>query len=224
MNLAKTGQNSMNPRKQSALDRLIGVADSALRTLSTDAHRAARKSPAEDTPESELTADQRHHVAGLMRVNHCGEVCAQALYQGQALTARLPEVRGRMAEAAGEEIDHLVWCEQRLRQLGGRTSVLNPGFYALSFLLGAAAGLAGDRYSLGFVAATEERVVKHLQRHLQRLPAEDQRSRRIVQQMLEDEGRHGALAAAAGGREFPAPVKGIMDGVAKLMTETTYRI
>lgn len=214
----------MTQRKLSAIDRLIETADGVLRTLSVNANQAERKSPAEDTPEAELASEQRRHIAGLMRVNHTGEVCAQALYQGQALTAKLPEVRGRMEQAAQEEIDHLVWCEQRLRQLGSRSSVLNPGFYGLSFLLGAVAGLAGDRYSLGFVAATEERVVKHLQDHLEQLPEQDERSRRILQQMLEDERQHGDVAAAAGGKDFPAVVKGIMGGLSKLMTESTYRL
>ncbi len=214
----------MSQRKLSPIDELITSADSVLRTLSNHASRAERVSPAADTHESELSEEQRKHVAGLMRVNHTGEVCAQALYQGQALTAELPEVRERMEQAAREEIDHLVWCEERLKQLGSHTSVLNPAFYGLSFLMGAAAGLVGDKYSLGFVAATEERVAKHLQDHLDQLPEDDDRSRKILEQMLVDEQQHGDQALAAGGKDFPEPVKRAMANVAKLMTASTYRV
>jgi ubiquinone biosynthesis monooxygenase Coq7 len=159
-----------------------------------------------------------------MRVNHTGEVCAQALYQGQALTAKLPKVREKMEQAAAEEVDHLVWCEERLRQLGSHTSHLNPVWYGLSFAMGAAAGIAGDRWSLGFVAATEERVCEHLSDHLEQLPEEDEKSRRILEQMLEDERRHGDLALEAGGKVFPEPVKRAMTAVSRLMTSTSYRI
>ena len=159
-----------------------------------------------------------------MRINHSGEVCAQALYQGQALTAKLPDVREEMQLAAQEEIDHLVWCEQRIRQLNSHTSFLNPLFYAASFSIGAAAGIAGDKWSLGFVAATEEQVCKHLQDHLTQLPAQDEKSRAILEQMLEDEEKHGNNALAAGGQEFSAPIKKMMSGISKLMTKTTYRI
>jgi ubiquinone biosynthesis monooxygenase Coq7 len=214
----------MAARKLSFIDRLIDNADQVLRTLSSGANRAQRPSPAETAPDNHLDERERRHAAGLMRVNHTGEVCAQALYQGQALTARLPDVREEMAQAAAEEIDHLVWCESRLEQLDSRPSLLNPLWYGLSFTLGAAAGLAGDRWSLGFVAATEERVCKHLDDHLERLPAGDARSRRIVEQMLEDERRHGEAALEAGGEDFPEPVKRAMAGVARLMTDSSYRI
>ena len=214
----------MSDRKLSLLDNLIDNADQVLRTLAGGANRASRPSPAADEPESDLEADERRHAAGLMRVNHTGEVCAQALYQGQALTARLPDVREEMEQAAAEEIDHLVWCEERLRELDSRTSVLNPVWYGLSFALGAAAGLAGDRWSLGFVAATEERVCEHLDDHLERLPEQDGRSRLIVEQMREDERRHGEAALDAGGEDFPEPVKRAMARVAGLMTSTSYRI
>ena len=214
----------MQQRQLSAVDRLIEKADGVLRTLSANANQAQRNSPAANTDEAALEADQRRHVAGLMRVNHTGEVCAQALYQGQALTARLPEVRGKMERAAQEEIDHLVWCEERLQQLGSHTSRLNPAFYGLSFALGAIAGLVGDRWSLGFVAATEESVCQHLEDHLQQLPEEDKKSRLILEQMLIDERQHGHQALDAGGENFPKPVKRIMSTLAKVMTESTYRV
>jgi len=151
-------------------------------------------------------------------------VCAQALYQGQALTARLPRVREAMEQAADEEIDHLAWCDQRLRQLGSHTSVLNPLFYGLSFGLGATAGLISDRISLGFVAATEDQVCKHLDDHLQQLPEDDEKSRAILEQMRTDEAEHSTAALEAGGLRFPAPVKFGMSLMAKVMTKTTYRI
>jgi ubiquinone biosynthesis monooxygenase Coq7 len=159
-----------------------------------------------------------------MRVNHTGEVCAQALYQGQALTAKLPTVRDEMQQAAAEEVDHLVWCEQRLRELESRPSLLNPAWYGLSFALGAVAGAISDKVSLGFVAATEERVCNHLRDHLKSLPEEDRKSRLIVQKMLEDEQRHGDKALQAGGSEFPRQVKDAMTVVSQVMTRSSYRI
>jgi ubiquinone biosynthesis monooxygenase Coq7 len=214
----------MMQRRLSPLDKFIERADSVLRTLSDRSNHAMRPSPAQDTDDTELDSAQRQHVAGLMRVNHTGEVCAQALYQGQALTADLPEVRADMEQAASEEIDHLVWCEERLQQLGSHTSVLNPAFYGLSFLMGAAAGLAGDKWSLGFVAATEERVCDHLREHLDKLPEQDHKSRQILQQMLTDEEKHGTQALAAGGTDFPGPVKQLMTQVSKVMTGASYRL
>jgi ubiquinone biosynthesis monooxygenase Coq7 len=211
-------------RRLNALDRLISEVDTVRRTLSSRGNSASRPSPAAGHREGNLDERSRRHVAGLMRVNHTGEVCAQALYQGQALTARLPEVREEMQHAASEEVDHLVWCEERLQQLGSRPSLLNPAFYGLSFALGALAGAVSDAVSLGFVAATEERVCKHLKDHLQQLPEDDHRSRLILQQMLEDEERHGDNAIAAGGATFPRPVKDAMTAVARLMTETSYRV
>ena len=210
----------MHKRQHSLLDKLVSNADQVLRTLNRGANQASRPSPANSETGEELADDQRRHAAGLMRVNHTGEVCAQALYQGQALTARLPDVREEMEQAAAEEIDHLVWCEQRLAELDSYPSALNPLWYGLSFALGAAAGLAGDRWSLGFVAATEERVCKHLEDHLERLPPEDTRSRRIVEGMLEDERRpdgappgQGAGTRAADGRAGAeggtAPLEGV---------------
>ncbi len=212
----------MRERQQSMLDRLIGEADSVLRTLSNRGHQAERPSPAEGHSESDLDQQQRKHVAGLMRVNHTGEVCAQALYQGQALTAKLPDVREDMKQAAQEEIDHLMWCEERLQQLDSHTSRLNPAWYGLSFALGAAAGAIGDKWSLGFVAATEERVCGHLRDHLKSLPTEDRKSRLILQQMLEDEQHHGDNALAAGGADFPRPVKDAMTAVSQVMTKSSY--
>jgi ubiquinone biosynthesis monooxygenase Coq7 len=214
----------MTQRKLSFIDQLIDNADQVLRTLSGEVNQAQRSSPGSSAAETEMAVGDRRHVAGLMRVNHTGEVCAQALYQGQSLTAKLPDVREKMELAAAEEIDHLVWCEERLQQLGSHTSHLNPLWYGLSFALGAAAGLAGDRWSLGFVAATEERVCEHLSDHLQQLPEDDTRSRLILEQMLEDERKHGDLAMAAGGEEFPEPVKQVMSAVSKVMTSSSYRI
>ncbi|EMD99843.1 2-polyprenyl-3-methyl-6-methoxy-1,4-benzoquinone monooxygenase [Pseudomonas stutzeri] len=211
-------------RHYSPADRLLMQADSALRTLLPFSGQPARPSPAVLKNETELSESETRHVAGLMRINHTGEVCAQALYQGQALTARLPQVRRAMEQAADEEIDHLAWCEQRIRQLGSHTSVLNPLFYGLSFGIGATAGLISDRISLGFVAATEDQVCKHLDEHLGQLPANDDKSRVILEQMREDEQQHATAAIEAGGLRFPAPVKFGMSLVSKVMTKATYRI
>lgn len=214
----------MRKRRHSLIDRFITEADAALRTITNSGHSPTRLSPADDHSEAELSEEQRKHVAGLMRINHTGEVCAQALYQGQALTAKLPNVRQEMQHAAAEEIDHLVWCEERLRELGSHTSVLNPAWYGMSFALGALAGAIGDSVSLGFVAATEERVCNHLKDHLKQLPDDDRKSQLILQQMLEDEQRHGENALQAGGSQFPVPLKDAMTTVSRLMTETAYRI
>lgn len=214
----------MRKRKLSLIDRFITEADSVMRTITNRGHSAGRPSPSEGHSDTELSEKERQHVAGLMRVNHTGEVCAQALYQGQALTAKLPTVREEMQQAAAEEIDHLVWCEERLRELGSHTSYLNPAWYGMSFALGAVAGAIGDSVSLGFVAATEERVCNHLKDHLKQLPEEDRKSQLILQQMLEDEERHGTSALEAGGKDFPRPVKDAMTTVSKLMTGSSYRI
>jgi len=214
----------MRQRNLSLFDRVIAEADSVLRTIGNRGHAAGRPSPSAGHVDSELSPAQRRHVAGLMRVNHTGEVCAQALYQGQALTAKLPTVRAEMQQAAAEEVDHLVWCEQRLRELDSRPSVLNPAWYGLSFALGAVAGAIGDKVSLGFVAATEERVCTHLQDHLKSLPEDDRKSRLILQKMLEDEQRHGDTALQAGGTQFPRPVKDAMTLVSKVMTGSSYKI
>ncbi|WP_439107659.1 2-polyprenyl-3-methyl-6-methoxy-1,4-benzoquinone monooxygenase [Congregibacter sp.] len=211
-------------RRLTALDKLISEADTVMRTLSSRGNTAGRPSPARGHSESDLDDKSQKHVAALMRVNHTGEVCAQALYQGQALTAKLPTVREEMQEAAAEEVDHLVWCEERLRQLNSRPSVLNPAWYGLSFAIGALAGAVGDAVSLGFVAATEERVCAHLKDHLRQLPEDDRRSRLILQQMLEDEERHGENALAAGGQNFPRPVKSAMTALSQVMTRSSYYI
>ena len=203
------------------VDDLIGVFDRGLRTL---AGVGTPASPAPDAPEGDLTEAERAHAAGLMRVNHTGEVCAQALYEGQAMTARRDEVRDALEQAAAEEVDHLAWCRQRLDELDARPSVLDPLFFAASFLVGAAAGAMGDRVSLGFVEATEDQVVRHLDRHLADLPEGDARSRAIVEEMRADEARHGVNALRAGGRTFPDGVKQAMTVVSRIMTESTYRI
>ncbi|MBD9399563.1 2-polyprenyl-3-methyl-6-methoxy-1,4-benzoquinone monooxygenase [Pseudomonas sp. PDM11] len=213
-----------NDRQYSPVDRLLLQADMALRTLLPFSGQPSRPSPAVVEQEAELDTQQTRHIAGLMRINHTGEVCAQALYQGQALTARLPRVREAMEHAADEEIDHLAWCEQRIRQLGSHPSVLNPLFYSLSFGVGAVAGLVSDRVSLGFVAATEDQVVKHLDEHLQQIPEQDNKSRAILEQMRSDELEHANSALDAGGVRFPAPVKLGMTLLSKVMTKTTYRI
>lgn len=203
-------------------DDLILGFDKALRTL-TGQQAPARPSPAE-SDEAALGDAETRHAAGLMRVNHTGEVCAQALYDGQALLAREPAVRDKLRAAAQEEEDHLAWCAKRLEELGSRPSVLNPLFYGASFAVGAAAAVLGDRVSLGFVEATEDQVCRHLDEHLERLPEADQRSREVLSQMREDEARHGAEALAAGGEEFPQPIKAGMRLLARVMTETTYRL
>ena len=214
----------MRQRRLSLLDKLITEVDSVMRTVTNRGNSAGRPSPSEGHTDTELSEQERRHVAGLMRVNHTGEVCAQALYQGQALTAKLPTVREEMQQAATEEVDHLVWCEQRLRELGSHTSYLNPAWYGMSFAMGAIAGAIGDKVSLGFVAATEERVCNHLRDHLKQLPDEDRKSQLILQQMLEDEQRHGENALDAGGTEFSGPVKDAMTTVSQVMTRTSYRI
>lgn len=215
----------MPNRHLNLIDTFIINADRALRTLAAGSDMTSeRVSPARPLDEADLSEAERKKSAALMRVNHTGEVCAQALYQGQAFTAKLPDVRAEMEKAAEEEIDHLVWCQERIDSLGSHTSYLNPVWYGLSFAIGAGAGLVSDKVSLGFVAATEDQVCKHLQDHLTQLPNSDLRSRAVVEQMLEDEARHADMALNAGGYNFPAPVKGLMTLVSKVMTTTSYRI
>lgn len=211
----------MSSRRFSPLDHLIAGLDDALRTLAGVRSGTGRDAPGRDAG-AVLDPEQARESARLMRVNHTGEVCAQALYQGQALTARLGEVRAQMEQAAAEERDHLAWCEQRLAELGSRTSVLNPFFYGGSLMIGALAGAIGDRWSLGFLAETERQVMQHLDDHLQRLPEEDARSRAIVHQMREDEARHAEQAATAGGATLPLPVRLLMQATSRVMTRTTY--
>lgn len=216
---------SLTPKRHySPLDHLCLQADAALRTLLPFSGHPTRPSPSKDQAEPVLSEAEKRHVAGLMRINHTGEVCAQGLYQGQACTAKLPETRDKMEQAADEEIDHLAWCEQRIHQLDSRTSVLNPLFYGLSFSIGAGAGFISDRISLGFVSATEDQVCKHLDQHLKELPPTDTKSRAILEQMRIDEARHANMALQAGGVRFPLPVKLGMSLLAKVMTKSTYRI
>ena len=212
----------------SGIDRLLSRVDKRLRQLSGEStslpDTESRPSPAVGHEEPTLSTREREHAAGLMRVNHTGEVCAQALYQGQALAARSEETRAKLLGAAQEEADHLAWCEARLTELDAEPSRLNPLFYAASFVLGAATAMAGDRVSLGFVHATEERVASHLRAHLKALPGEDRKSHLILQQMLNDEERHGAEALEHGCEEFPRPIKDVMTLASQLMTRTTYWI
>lgn len=215
----------MNSKQHlSSIDKFLIQFDQALRTCAPGAAQGRRQSPAADLTEAELNKDERKHVAGLMRINHTGEVCAQALYQGQAATAKLDEVRQSMEHAADEEIDHLAWCDERLKQLDSRPSVLNPLWYGLSYGLGAAAGLAGDKWSLGFVAETESQVCEHLEHHQQELPAADQKSHAILDQMISDEREHGESAKKAGGAELPLPLKHAMSLMSVVMKKTTYRL
>lgn len=209
-------------RQLTAIDQFILHADRALRTLANADQQADRLSPAKQYADVPLSDSEKRQAAGLMRVNHAGEVCAQALYQGQALTAKLPHVRQEMESAAAEEVDHLVWCKERLTELDSHPSYLNPVWYGLSFAIGAGAGLVSDKVSLGFVAATEDQVCKHLEKHLTELPPQDERSRAIVDQMLKDEARHADMALSAGGYNFPAPIKGLMTLVSKAMTKSSY--
>ena len=208
----------------SPIDRFILEFDTALRSVVGGAN-AQRPTPGSDFgSNSGLNAAERKHAAGLMRVNHVGEVCAQALYQSQKLVARNPEIQEMLDHSGQEEMDHLAWCETRLQELGSHTSYLNPLWYAGSFAIGLAAGLAGDKWSLGFVAETEKQVEDHLESHLQKLPEADQRSRAIVDQMRIDEIAHGQAALHAGGISLPEPIQRIMQAMSKLMTTTAYKI
>jgi 3-demethoxyubiquinol 3-hydroxylase len=205
------------------MDAFFAAADSALRTLFARP-RAARACPIVPADETRLEEPDRKNAAALMRVNHVGEICAQALYTAQALATRNPELRRHFEKAAGEETDHLAWTEERLRELGDRKSLLNPLWYAGAFGFGLLAGRMGDRVSLGFVVETERQVEAHLESHLERLPVQDQASRAIVAQMKDDEAAHAASAVAAGGFELPAPVKELMRAAAKVMTTTAHYI
>lgn len=214
-------------RRMSFLDRVIIDLDRGLKGLgglTPGGAAQGRDNPAGALPEAELTPTERRHAAGLMRVDHTGEVAAQALYHGQALTARTPRVRDAMQQAAREEGDHLRWCSERLEELDDKSSRLDPLWYVGSFLIGAAAGLAGDRWSLGFVVETERQVVRHLDGHLSSLPGDDARSRAILEQMRIDEGVHATTAIESGAAELPQPVKRLMTATARIMTETAYRI
>lgn len=210
-------------RNFSPLDRLISTIDEALRLSTGSAPDGQRKNPAGDIPAAELNEDERTHVAGLMRVNHAGEICAQALYAGQAMTARNPEVAQKMQQAADEEIDHLAWCAERLEELGDRPSVLDPLWYMGSFAIGAFAGAIGDRWSLGFLKETERQVEAHLEDHMGQLPESDARSHAILDQMKTDEASHADMAEAAGAADLPEPVRKTMTLVSGVMKTLAYR-
>ncbi len=218
-----SGHSSTHGRALSPLDSLLTAADSALRTLSGASH-ASRVYPCTAERDKVLDADERRLSSALMRVNHVGEVCAQALYSAQGLSTRDPRLKLQFVEAAREETDHLAWTQRRLRELGGRPSVLNPLWYAGAFGIGLIAGRAGDRVSLGFVVETERQVEQHLEDHMARLPANDTASRAVVRQMKADEARHGAVARDAGAAELPAPVRWVMRRVAQVMTFTAHRL
>ena len=214
----------MFTRRLSIIDRVIGEADRALSTAFGATHEAERPSPAVDIDETELGDADRRHAAGLMRVNHTGEVCAQALYSGQAAVARDEATRTQLMAAAQEETDHLAWCAERLDALQSRPSLLNPLWYAGSFAIGATAALVSDKVSLGFVVETERQVEAHLGEHLTKLPDADLRSRAVVVQMQADEARHGELAKNAGGVELPQPIPTLMKFASAVMKAVAYRI
>ena len=204
-------------------ERMIEILENGARTVFAP-QTAGRESPAANSADTEMSDDARRHAAALMRVNHCGEVCAQALYQGQALFARDAAVRESLQEAADEEIDHLAWTAERIEELGGRQSFLNPLWFGGAFAIGAVAALVSDKISLGFVAETERQVSAHLQSHLEKLPPDDAKSRRIVEQMDIDEQRHAANAVEMGGAELPPPIKIAMRFAGKVMTRSSYWI
>ena len=208
----------------SPIDRLIIEFDTALRSIVGGANAQRPTPDSEQSSKSVLDTRERKHAAGLMRVNHVGEVCAQALYQSQKLVARNPQIQEMLSHSGQEEMDHLAWCETRLQELGSHTSYLNPLWYAGSFVIGLAAGLAGDKWSLGFVAETEKQVENHLESHLEKLPQEDHRSRAIVEQMRVDEIGHGQAALQAGGAALPEPIQKMMKVMSKVMTSTAYKI
>ena len=208
----------------SPTDRLIIEFDTALRSVFGGANAQRPIPTSTGNSDMELDAVERKHAAGLMRVNHVGEVCAQALYQSQKLVARNPEIQKMLNHSGQEEMHHLAWCETRLKELGSHTSFLNPFWYAGSFAIGLIAGLAGDKWSLGFVAETEKQVESHLERHLETLPKEDHQSRAIVDQMRLDEIEHGQAALHAGGATLPKPIQGIMQLMSKVMTSSAYHI
>ena len=214
----------MNSRHYSPADKFLMHLDTGLRTVLGRPQTTERPNPAEDIEDAELTESEKDLAGRLMRINHAGEVAAQGLYEGQSLTARLPEVRDKMERAAMEENDHLAWCESRLNELGTHKSVLNPFWYGGSLVIGALAGLAGDKWSLGFVTETENQVVRHLDSHLAQISEKDHKSRAILEQMKEDEGHHATAALHAGGAELPGPIKKFMGLTSKVMTRTAYRL
>jgi len=212
----------MQNRQYSPFDKLIQQFDAGLRTVFGNPPLTERPNPAGGEPEVDLTKADKDLAGRLMRINHAGEVSAQGLYQGQALTARLPEVRQKMERAALEENDHLAWCEQRCKELGTHTSLLSPFWYVGSLTIGAVAGMAGDKWSLGFVAETEHQVVRHLDKHMAQINQQDKKSHAILEQMKEDEAQHATVALHAGGAELPGPVKTFMGLTSKIMTRAAY--
>lgn len=212
----------MNSRNLGPLDRLLSGIDAGLRTIAAAETRQTRPNPAMNISDADLSAEEKSHAAGLMRVNHAGEVAAQGLYQGHASVARDSSTEKQMREAAEEELDHLGWCEQRLDELGQGPSKLRPLWYGGAFAIGALSGILGDRWSLGFIEETERQVSEHLNGHLQALPQQDAKSRAIVKQMCEEEEIHGANAKLAGAATLPEPVRGLMRLAAKVMTRTAY--
>lgn len=215
---------TMRERNLTPIDRILAGANNALRTIAAPAGRSARKNPSADVAEADLSERQKAHSAGLMRVNHAGEVAAQALYQGHAMVARDANIEQQMHRAAEEEFDHLAWCEQRLDELNESPSVLSPLWYAGAFAIGAASGILGDKWSLGFIAETEKQVCAHLDSHLDKLPDDDAKSRAIVRQMRDEEEEHGENAKDAGAAELPDPIRELMKLTAKVMTRTAYRV
>ena len=205
------------------LDRLIIEFDKSLRTVLSQPH-ASRARPDQDLADADLDEVEKRYVAALMRINHCGEVCAQALYSGQALTSRNPTITNALREAAIEETDHLAWCEARINELGGRKSLLNPVWYVGSFAVGVAAGALGDQWNLGFLAETEKQVAAHLASHLDEIPSEDLKTRAILDQMQLDETAHAETALSHGAAELPTPVKSMMQLVSKVMTKVAYHV
>ena len=219
---ARRYTSGMEHRQLSPLDKLLIGASNALRTVAAPAGRPARSNPAENIADTDLDTKQKKHAAGLMRVNHAGEVAAQALYQGHATVARDKTIEDQMQRAADEEFDHLAWCEQRIRELGSQPSLLSPLWYAGAYAIGAASGVLGDKWSLGFIAETEKQVCSHLDSHLEQLPDEDAKSRAILKQMRDEEEEHGENAIDAGASELPRPIVRLMRLTAKVMTKTAY--
>ncbi|HSH73910.1 MAG TPA: 2-polyprenyl-3-methyl-6-methoxy-1,4-benzoquinone monooxygenase [Methylophilaceae bacterium] len=203
------------------LDRLITEFDKGLRTLLAEQH-SGRPHPDKGQQETPMAEDEKRHAAALMRINHCGEVCAQALYNGQSLTSRNPEVVAALRQASQEETEHLAWCERRINELGGRKSLLNPLWYTGSFAMGALAGALGDKWNLGFLAETESQVARHLQKHLEILPTDDAKSRAILEQMHIDETQHAQTALDNGAAELPKPIKAGMQVLSTIMTKSAY--
>lgn len=211
-------------RNLSILDQLLIKIDATLKTVAGVATQVTRENPAANIAESRFTEAEKKQVAGLMRINHVGEVCAQALYQGQAFTARSKQIQKKLQQAAQEEIDHLAWCKQRITELNSHTSYLNPAWYLASLTIGMIAGLAGDKINLGFLAETEHQVERHLTDHLQKIPAHDEKSRSILLQMRSDEMNHAHTAEEAGAMELPIVVKSLMRMLSKIMTTVSYHV